>query len=130
MRFTQGEGMHAVYDSLGRITFDTGIKVLRAQEYMVVFGLTSGPVPDIDINRLSVITGSGNKGSLFLTWPTLNDYAAKREDLLWRARDVLGWVGDGLLTVNIAGTFPLVGAAEAHRLIESRQIGGKVLLLP
>jgi len=97
---------------------------------MVVFGLTSGPVPAFDINRLSGITGSGNKGSLFLTWATLNDYAAQREDLLWRAKDVLQWIGDGSLTVYIADTFPLDGVVEAHRLLESRQIGGKVLLLP
>lgn len=130
MRFTQGEGVHVVYDSVGRTTFDAGIKTLRAQGYMVVFGLTSGPVPAFDINRLSGITGSGNKGSLFLTWATLNDYAAQREDLLWRAKDVLQWIGDGSLTVYIADTFPLDGVVEAHRLLESRQIGGKVLLLP
>lgn len=130
MRLTQGEGVHAVYDSVGRTTFDKGIKVLQTQGYMIVFGLSSGPVPLFDINRLSGITGSGNKGSLFLTWATLSDYAAKREDLLWRARDVLEWVGEETLTVHIAGTFPLVEAEEAHRLLESRQIGGKVLLLP
>jgi NADPH2:quinone reductase len=130
MRLTQGEGVHAVYDSMGGSTFDMGIKVLRAQGYMIVFGLTSGPVPAFDINRLSGITGSGNRGSLVLTWPTLNDYAGKREDLLWRARDMLRWVGDRSLTVYIAGTFPLAEAESAHRLLESRQISGKVLLLP
>ena len=130
MRLTHGEGVHAVYDSVGRTTFDKGINVLKAQGRMIVFGLSSGPVPAFDINRLSGITGSGNKGSLFLTWATLSDYAAEREDLLWRARDVLEWVGEGELTVHIAGTFPLVEAADAHRLLESRQIGGKVLLMP
>lgn len=130
MRLTQGEGVHAVYDSVGRTTFDKGINVLRAQGYMVVFGLTSGPVPLFDINRLSGITGSGNKGSLFLTWATLSDYAAKREDLLWRARDVLDWIAAGSLKVHIARTMPLTEAAEAHRLIESRQVAGKVILLP
>jgi NADPH2:quinone reductase len=130
MRLTQGEGVQAVYDSVGRTTFDQGIRVLRAQGYMIVYGLTSGPVDPFDINRLSGITGSRNKGSLFLTWATLNDYAAKREDLLWRARDVLGWIANGSLKVPIACTYPLTEAAEAHRLIESRQVVGKVLLLP
>lgn len=130
MRLTHGEGVHAVYDSVGRTTFDQGINVLRTQGHMIVFGLSSGPVPAFDINRLSGITGSGNKGSLFLTWATLSDYAAKREDLLWRARQVLEWVGEGSLAVHIAGTFPLDKADEAHQLLESRQIGGKVLLLP
>lgn len=129
-RLTQGEGVHAVYDSVGRTTFDKGLKVLRAQGYMVVFGLSSGPVPLFDLNRLSGITGSGHQGSLFLTWATLSDYAAKRVDLLWRAGEVLDWVAAGSLNVPIARTLPLTEAAEAHRLIESRQVVGKVLLLP
>lgn len=130
MRLTQGEGVHAVYDSVGQTTFDKGIKVLRAQGHMIVFGLSSGPVPPFDINRLSGVTGSGNKGSLFLTWASLRDYAAKREDLLWRAKDVLEWAGEGSLTVHIDRTFPLTEAVEAHRLLESRQVAGKILLLP
>ena len=130
MRLTHGEGVHVVYDSVGRTTFDKGMRVLRAQGYMIVFGLSSGPVPPFDINRLSGITGSGNKGSLFLTWATLSDYAAKREDLLWRAGAVLDWVAKGMLKVHIAHTLPLTEAAEAHRLVESRQVVGKVVLLP
>jgi NADPH2:quinone reductase len=130
LRLTDGAGVHVVYDSVGRATFDKGINVLRAQGYMVVFGLTSGPIPLFDINRLSGITGSGNKGSLYLTWATLNDYSANRADLLWRARDVLNWIAEGSLKVYVARTFPLTEAAEAHRLLESRQVMGKVLLLP
>jgi NADPH:quinone reductase len=130
LRLTHGAGVHAVYDSVGRTTFDLGLRVLRAQGYMIVFGLSSGPVPAFDINRLSGITGSENNGSLFLTWATLSDYAAKREDLLWRAREVLDGLAAGTLKVHIARTFPLTAAAEAHRLIESRQVSGKILLLP
>jgi NADPH:quinone reductase len=130
MRLTNNEGVHAVYDSVGKTTFDKGIHVLRAQGYMVVYGLSSGSVSPFDINRLSGITGSGNKGSLFLTWATSSDYTSKREDLLWRAKDVLGWVADGLLKVPIAKTFPLAEAAKAHRLLESRKSIGKILLLP
>jgi NADPH:quinone reductase len=127
---TGGEGVHVVYDSVGRTTFDKGLNLLRAQGHMVVFGLTSGPVPPFDINRLSGITSSDSKGSLFLTWATLNDYAAKREDLLWRARDVLNWVAEGSLKAHIAHALPLTEAAEAHRLLEGRQVAGKILLLP
>ena len=130
LRLTHGEGVQAVYDSVGRSTFDKGINVLKAQGYMIVYGLTSGPVPPFDINRLSGITGANSKGSLFLTWATLSDYNARREDLLWRARDVLGWIADGSLKVHIARSLPLADAAEAHRLVESRQLTGKVLLLP
>jgi NADPH2:quinone reductase len=130
MRLTHDEGVHVVYDSVGQATFDKGIRVLRAQGHMVVFGLSSGPVAPFDINRLSGITGSGNKGSLFLTWATLNDYAVKREDLLWRAGEVLGWIADGSLKVQIAHRLPLTEAAQAHRMLESRQVVGKILLLP
>jgi NADPH2:quinone reductase len=130
LRLTNGAGVQAVYDSVGRSTFDKGINLLKAQGYMIVYGLTSGPVPPFDINRLSGITGAKSKGSLFLTWATLSDYTAKREDLLWRARDVLGWIADGSLKVQIARSLPLADAAEAHRLVESRQLTGKILLLP
>ena len=97
---------------------------------MVVYGLTSGPVPLFDINRLSGITGSGNKGSLYLTWATLNDYSANRADLLWHAREVLEWIAEGTLKVYVARTLPLTEAVEAHRLLESRRVMGKVLLVP
>ncbi len=130
MRLTRGEGVQAVYDGIGRDTFDGGLRVLRAKGHMVVYGLTSGWVPPFDINRLSGITGSGNKGSLFLTWATNSDYTSSREDLLWRARDVLGWAADGSLRMPIAHRLPLLEAAEAHRLIESRRVTGKILLMP
>jgi NADPH2:quinone reductase len=127
-RITQGDGVHVVYDGIGRATFDQGLRLLRPQGHMVVYGLSSGAVPPFDINRLSGITGSGERGSLFLTWPTLNDYAARREDLLWRARDVLSWVADGTLMPVISGRYPLTAAADAHRWLESRQATGKILL--
>jgi NADPH2:quinone reductase len=130
MRLTDGRGVHAVYDSVGRTTFDKSLNVLRARGSMVVFGLSGGPVPAFDINRLSGITGSGNKGSLFLTFATLNDYAARREDLLRRGKDVLDWIAEGRLTVRLAGTYPLAQAAVAHRLLESREVAGKLILLP
>jgi NADPH:quinone reductase len=130
MRFTNGAGVHAVFDAVGKTTFDKSINLLRAQGYMIVYGLSSGSVPPFDINRLSGITGSGNRGSLFLTWAASSDYTSKREDLLWRARDVLSWVADGSLKVQIAQTFPLAEAAEAHRLLESRKRVGKIFLIP
>jgi NADPH2:quinone reductase len=130
LRLTQAEGVHAVYDAIGKDTFDKGIKVLRSQGYMVVYGLSSGSVPPFDINRLSGITGSGNNGSLFLTWATASDYTRKRHDLLWRSKDVFSWVADGSLKVHIARTLPLSRAAEAHQLLESRKSSGKLLLTP
>ncbi len=130
MRFTNGEGVHVIYDSVGQSTFDQGINVLRSQGYMVIFGLSSGPIPALDINRLSGITGSGNNGSLFLTWATLNDYTARREERLWRAKELLSWIGKGDIRTHIAGAFALGEAVEAHRLLENRDRAGKILLLP
>ena len=130
LRLTDSRGVHVVYDSVGRTTFDKSLNVLRARGSMVVFGLSSGPVPPFDMNRLSGINSSGNKGSLFLTFATLNDYAARRQDLLRRARDVLNWIAEGTLTVRLAGAFPLAQAAAAHRLLERREVAGKLLLLP
>lgn len=76
------------------------------------------------------MTGSSNQGSLFLTFATLNDYAAKREDLLQRGSDMLSRIAEGTLRVRIAHTFPLADAARAHRLLESREAVGKLVLLP
>ena len=130
MRLTEGAGVHAVFDAVGKATFEQGIQVLRPQGYMILYGLSSGPVPPYDINRLSGITGSNNKGSLFLTWPTLSDYAATREDLLWRASDVMKWIQDGIIQVQLAQVLPLADVAEAHRMLQSRQVIGKLVLIP
>jgi NADPH:quinone reductase-like Zn-dependent oxidoreductase len=66
----------------------------------------------------------------FLTWATNSDYTASREDLLWHARDVLGWAADKTLQVHIAQTLPLADAAQAHQLLESRRVAGKLILQP
>lgn len=130
MRLTEGAGVRAVFDAVGRDTFDGNLAVLRAQGHLVMYGLTSGSVPPFDINRLSGLTGSGNRGSLFLTWATLSDYAASRDDLVWRSQDVLSMAADGRLHVPIAHTLPLAEAARAHRMLEGRQVAGKLLLMP
>ncbi len=130
MRLTQNQGVHVVYDAVGRTTFDKSLRVLRSKGYMVVYGLSSGPIPPFDINRLSGITGAGHPGSLFLTWATMSDYTREREDLLWRARELFQGIVDGMLKVHVAQKLPLINAAEAHRLLETRQVWGKILLLP
>jgi NADPH2:quinone reductase len=123
-------GIHAVYDGIGRATFDQGLRLLRPLGHMVVYGLSSGPVAPFDINRLSGITGSGECGSLRLTWPTLNDHVARSEDLRWRAAEVLGWAAAGVLRPLVDATLPLAQAAEAHRRLEARAVRGKLLLCP
>ena len=91
---------------------------------MVLFGQSSGPVEPLDPQVLN------QKGSLFLTRPTLGHYTATRAELLERAGDVLGWVADGSLAVRIGHEFPLAQAADAHRELEGRRTTGKVLLIP
>ena len=88
---------------------------------MALFGQSSGPVPPFDPNILN------GKGSLFLTRPSLGHYVLTREELLWRAGDVLGWIDSGKLKLRIDRTYPLADAAEAHRDLEGRQTAGKLI---
>jgi NADPH2:quinone reductase len=121
-RITDGRGVQVVYDSVGGDTFDRSLGSLALRGMLVLFGQSSGPVAPLDAQLLNA------KGSLFLTRPTLMHYTATREELLWRANEVLGSVASGELTVRVDRTFPLEQAAEAHRALESRQTTGKVLL--
>lgn len=123
-KITDNTGVDAVFDSVGRATFAKSLNCLRPRGTMVLFGQSSGPVPPIDLNVLS------QKGSLFVTRPGLAHYTATREELEWRAGDVLAWVRDGKLKLRIDRTYSLPDAAEAHRALEGRKTSGKVLLLP
>ncbi|QYJ17159.1 Quinone oxidoreductase 1 [Rubrobacter xylanophilus DSM 9941] len=123
-RITGGDGVHVVYDSVGRATFEGGLDVLRLRGYMVLFGQSSGPVPPVDLQILN------QKGGLFVTRPSLAHYTATREELLWRAESILSWIGNGTLKVRIGGTYPLSEAAKAHEDLEGRRTTGKLLLIP
>jgi NADPH:quinone reductase len=123
-RLTNGKGLQAVYDSVGKTTFDKSLNCLVPRGIMVLFGGSSGAVPPLD-----PITLSG-KGSLFLTRPTLGHYTLTREELLRRASDVLKWISEGKLRLRIEHVYPLSEATQAHRDLESRATTGKVLLLP
>ena len=123
-RITEGQGVHVVYDSVGRDTFDRSLDCLRLRGMMVSFGQSSGPVGPVDPLVLS------QKGSLFLTRPVLWHYTATREELLWRAGDVLNAVRSGELRVRVDRVFPLAEAASAHRRLEGREAIGKILLTP
>lgn len=123
-RLTGGAGLHVVYDSVGRTTFAKGLNCLAPRGLMVLYGQSSGPVEPFDPQILS------QKGSLFLTRPTIAHYTATREELLARAGDVLGWTADGSLSVRVGLEFPLARAADAHRELEGRRTTGKVLLIP
>lgn len=121
---TGGVGVHAVFDSVGRDTFDASLASLRRRGTLVLFGASSGPVPPVDPQRLNAA------GSVFLTRPTLDDHVATRDELTWRARELFDAVRAGELDVRIGATFSLADAADAHRALESRSTTGKVLLLP
>jgi NADPH2:quinone reductase len=123
-RLTDGKGVDVVYDSVGAATFEKGLNVLKPRGLMALFGQSSGPVAPLDPQVLNA------KGSLYLTRPTYKHYIATREELLWRAQDVFGWIAAGELRVRIDKTFPLAEAAAAHQYLEDRKTQGKALLLP
>ncbi len=123
-RFTDGKGVDVIYDSVGATTFLKGLDIIRPRGMMALFGQSSGPVQPIDPNILN------GKGSLFLTRPSLAHYVQKREELLWRAGDVLKWIDAGKLKLKIDKTYALGDAAEAHRDLEARRTSGKLLLIP
>ena len=123
-RLTQGHGVDVVYDSVGLTTFAKSLNCLSPRGLMVLFGQSSGPVPPIDLQILN------QKGSLFVTRPTLGHYIASRSELISRAGDIFMWAVSGELAVRIDRVLPLSEVAEAHRLLQSRQTAGKVLLLP
>jgi NADPH2:quinone reductase len=113
-----------VYDGVGASTFESSLDLLRPRGLMVSFGNASGPAPKISPLVLS------QKGSLFLTRPTMAHYISTREELLGRCRDLFDWIRSGVLEVRIGSEYPLADAAEAHRALEGRRTTGKVLLRP
>jgi NADPH2:quinone reductase len=121
-KLTDGQGVHVVYDGVGKATFEKDLNVLRPRGYLVLFGGSSGAVPPFDLIKLS------QKGSLYITRPTLVNYVATREDLEWRSGEILDLVGSGALKVRIHQTYALEDAAKAHRDLEGRKTTGKLLL--
>jgi NADPH:quinone reductase len=123
-RLTGGKGVDVVYDSVGKTTFEKGLNVLRPRGVMVLFGGSSGAVPPFDLMTLA------QKGSLYVTRPTLLHYTATREELMARSSAVFGMVAVGKLKLRIEHTYPLAEVARAHRELESRKTTGKLLLIP
>jgi NADPH:quinone reductase len=121
-RLTGGAGVDVVYDSVGATTFMKSLSVLRPLGMLVLFGASSGAVAPLDPMKLN------EKGSVFLTRPSLYHYVSDREALLRRAGAVFGSIADGSLQLRIGGTYPLERAADAHRDLEGRKTTGKLLL--
>ena len=123
-RLTDNAGVQVVYDSVGRTTFLKGLECLAPRGMMVLYGQSSGPVEPFDPQILN------QRGSLFVTRPSIGHYTPTRGELLERAAEVLDAVADGSLKVRVGEEFPLARAAEAHRALEGRRTTGKVLLIP
>jgi NADPH2:quinone reductase len=123
-RLTDGRGVDVVYDSVGKTTFAKSLDCLRPRGLLALFGASSGPVPPFDLIQLN------SKGSLFVTRPTLWHYIATRQELEWRAGEVLGWVASGDLKLRTEHIYVLSDAAQAQIDLETRQTTGKLLLEP
>jgi NADPH:quinone reductase len=121
---TGGKGVDVVYDGVGKTTFEKGLNVLRPRGMMVLFGGSSGAVPPFDLIQLS------QKGSLFVTRPTLAHYTATTEELRARSSAVFKMIAEGRLKLRIEHTYPLADAQQAHRDLEGRKTTGKLLLIP
>ncbi|MBB5915902.1 NADPH2:quinone reductase [Nocardia transvalensis] len=121
---TDGIGVAAVYDGVGKATFDASLNSLRVRGMLALFGAASGPVPPVDPQRLSA------GGSLFLTRPTLVHYTRDRAELLWRAGDIFTAIAAGTLRVRIGAIYPLAEAEQAHRDLEGRRTTGSLVLVP
>jgi NADPH2:quinone reductase len=123
-RLNGGKGVQVIYDGVGQATFLKGLDTLAPRGLMALFGQASGSVPPFDPGLLNP------KGSLYLTRPSMMHYIADRDELMWRAGEVLGWIAEGKLRLSIDLELPLAEAAEAHRALEGRRTTGKVLLIP
>ena len=115
------EGMNVVYDSVGKTTFDRSLDALAMRGMLVLYGQSSGSVPPIDPARLA-------KRGAYLTRPSLAHYTSTRDELRWRARELFTWIESGEVKLRVDRELPLAGAAEAHRLLESRGTRGKLVL--
>ena len=121
---TGGQGVPVVYDSIGKDTWDDSLDCLQPLGLMVTFGNASGPVPPVNLGVL------GQKGSLYVTRPTLMTYTAKREDLEASAKALFDVVLSGAVKIEVHQTYPLAEAAQAHRDLEARKTTGSTILLP
>ena len=121
-KLTEGRGVDVVYDGVGKTTFEGSLNCLRPRGMMVLFGASSGPVPKFDLQMLN------QKGSLFITRPTLAHYCLTREELMERARDIFQWKIERKLQVFADRSYPLVDAPQAHKDLERRKTSGKLTL--
>src|ERR1035441_3092300 len=123
-RLTGGKGVDVVYDGVGMATFEKNLNVMRLRGMLVIYGMSSGPVPPVDPAKLS------EKGSLYMARTTLAHFTATRDELLARTGALFAMIADGKLKLRIAKTYPLAEAPQAHQDMEARKLAGKLLLIP
>lgn len=121
---TDGHGVDVVYDSVGADTFEGSLDALRPRGLLVSFGNSSGPPPLLELRTLA------QKGSLYVTRPTLGHYTATPDELDWRAGSLFDLIENGHLQVKVHARYPLAEAARAHQDLESGETSGKLLLQP
>lgn len=121
---TNGTGVDAVFDGVGKTTFDDSLASLRIRGTLVLFGAASGPVPPLDPQRLNAA------GGIYLTRPSLGHYLLNATERRWRSKEIFDAAADGSLKVRIGGEYPLSATAEAHTALEGRQTTGKLILIP
>jgi NADPH2:quinone reductase len=123
-RLTGAKGVDVVYDGVGKATFEKNLNVMRLHGMLVLYGMSSGPVPPVDPAKLS------EKGSLYMARTTFAHFTATREELLARSSVLFEMMAEGKLKLHIVKKYPLAEAAQAHRDMEERKIAGKLLLRP
>ena len=121
---TGGAGVNVVYDGVGKDTFTGSLDSLRPMGMMVSYGNASGPVPPIDLLQLS------QRGSLFITRPSLMHYTAKRDDLVALGAELFAQVVAGTVRIEVNQTYALSEASQAHRDLEGRKTTGSTILIP
>ncbi|HTW66191.1 MAG TPA: quinone oxidoreductase [Bryobacteraceae bacterium] len=121
-RITGGEGVDVVYDSVGKTTFVKGLDCLKPRGMMIHFGVSSGQIEPLNTRALT------ERGSLYLTRPTLLTHVSSPAEIAWRAGDIFRWIGEGKLKLRVEHEYPLAEAGQAHRDLESRATAGKIIL--
>ena len=121
---TNGHGVAAVYDGVGKTTFDASLASLALRGTLALFGASSGPVPPVDPQRLNAA------GSVYLTRPNLAHFTRTADEFAWRAGELLDAIADGSIVITVGGHYPLAEAAQAHRDLQGRKTTGSIVLLP
>ncbi len=121
---TGGTGVAAVYDGVGKTTFDASLASLAVRGTLALFGAASGPVPPFDPQRLNAA------GSVYLTRPSLVHFIRTSDEFHWRAAELFEAIAGGAITIEVGGRYPLAEAARAHRDLQGRKTTGSIVLLP